>query len=769
MIRIIKKLQTIQNFGVFKDFNWNESKVKEFKEKNIIYGWNYSGKTTISRIFSSLKNREIHKKYSDAKFKLVYGDDNEVISQDEINDIDLQIQVFNAEYIKDNLKWDTSEELEGIAFDVGENVKTRKEIEKNNKRIERIKGTNQIPGKLDKFSPDIKLFNEFEVKRFSNEARRIKNDVFDSLIEYNKSHLKRTISLIENNIEQYKIINEDTLAKVKKTALAKNDKVKVDKIVFESNLKTLYQEIAKILKAEPSQSEIIEVLEKDNKLYIWSKEGLDLHNNKNECSFCGSTLTQRKLDELKRYFTNESAKLREQITECKGKLAREKEKIKDINLPRSKNDLTDKYQNEYKIQFDKFNKIKDEYILYLDLLIEELNRKEKSNIFKALEIIEYKDGLEKELNDWIEKTQNILNSHNLFVDNFTEEQSEAREKLKKHQVAKYLFEEKYFEKKEAKEKAERRMNKYQKLLNEIVERNNNLEAQLKSVVAGKDELNKFIQAFLNRADINIEVTRDDKFILKRGNITAENLSEGEKTAISFSYFLATLESLHRDGKLVETIIFIDDPISSLDANHISQVYSVLNSFFFRQNLNPEDPSQFVNCFKQLFISTHNFEFFSFLKDSPRLKKNKGENRKEYYYIKRIDEKNSEIQQLPKTIEQYKSEYIYLFDLIFSYYEKGCQENDQNLILLPNAVRRFLEIYTLTKIPDSTGEVDSRLNELLGEPNQLKTLHYFSHFTSFEKIRKHDEMILNLPEAVKELFHLLEKDEKHLESLKRAVR
>ena len=38
-------------------------------------------------------------------------------------------------------------------------------------------------------------------------------------------------------------------------------------------------------------------------------------------------------------------------------------------------------------------------------------------------------------------------------------------------------------------------------------------------------------------DIRIDVTDDDKFKLMRGEKVAQNLSEGEKTAISFAYFL----------------------------------------------------------------------------------------------------------------------------------------------------------------------------------------------------------------------------------------
>ncbi|WP_394798614.1 AAA family ATPase, partial [Chryseobacterium indologenes] len=59
-----------------------------------------------------------------------------------------------------------------------------------------------------------------------------------------------------------------------------------------------------------------------------------------------------------------------------------------------------------------------------------------------------------------------------------------------------------------------------------------------------------------------------KFILLRDNQNASNFSEGEKTAIAFSHFLVSIKALESKNKFKDYIVFIDDPISSLDGNHI---------------------------------------------------------------------------------------------------------------------------------------------------------------------------------------------------------
>jgi wobble nucleotide-excising tRNase len=133
---MIRKIETINDFGIFKDFDWNNIEgIKDFKEKNIFYGWNYSGKTTISRIFSSLRDKQISPRHENGDFKIVLSDHGSEFTKTNLNEFPYLVQVFNSEYIRHNLKWDTNEDLDAISFDVGENVKIREEIELGEKLI----------------------------------------------------------------------------------------------------------------------------------------------------------------------------------------------------------------------------------------------------------------------------------------------------------------------------------------------------------------------------------------------------------------------------------------------------------------------------------------------------------------------------------------------------------------------------------------------------------------------------------------------------------
>ena len=66
---MFKKID-IKKFGLYRDFEWPE-KLPEFGRVNIIYGRNYQGKTTLSRIFDCLGQGRIHQDYLGCDFELV--------------------------------------------------------------------------------------------------------------------------------------------------------------------------------------------------------------------------------------------------------------------------------------------------------------------------------------------------------------------------------------------------------------------------------------------------------------------------------------------------------------------------------------------------------------------------------------------------------------------------------------------------------------------------------------------------------------------------
>ncbi len=106
----IKKIDSIKNIAVFKDFRWassvrdGDNNIAEFKKINILYGRNYSGKTTLSRIFRALETGSISDKYSSPEFQLAFNGGS-TATQNSLTSHGQVVRVFNEDFVRDNLRF----------------------------------------------------------------------------------------------------------------------------------------------------------------------------------------------------------------------------------------------------------------------------------------------------------------------------------------------------------------------------------------------------------------------------------------------------------------------------------------------------------------------------------------------------------------------------------------------------------------------------------------------------------------------------------------
>jgi wobble nucleotide-excising tRNase len=122
-----------------------------------------------------------------------------------------------------------------------------------------------------------------------------------------------------------------------------------------------------------------------------------------------------------------------------------------------------------------------------------------------------------------------------------------------------------------------------------------LEAGLSNPTLGAAEFNAKLHRFLGRDDLSLVFDPAQKgYRIERiEGRQAKHLSEGEKTAIAFVYFMTKL--CEEGNRVEDTIVVLDDPISSFDSNHLFGAFS-----YIREHCQPA---------KQLFVLTHNFGFF----------------------------------------------------------------------------------------------------------------------------------------------------------------
>lgn len=141
-----------------------------------------------------------------------------------------------------------------------------------------------------------------------------------------------------------------------------------------------------------------------------------------------------------------------------------------------------------------------------------------------------------------------------------------------------------------------------------------------------------------------------------------------------------------------------------------------------------------------------------------------------YLIRRTAEKTSTLQNMPASLARYQSEYHFLFEVIHRFHKAPDKTAHEVLMLLPNAMRRFIELYTYSRLPGpkDSEQVDERAEVLFGIERAkriLKIFHYFSHGNTLDRLAGNNELIFDLEHAVKDLLDAItEIDKPHIEAL-----
>lgn len=724
---MIKRINKIKNFGVFKDFQWDSS-TPDFNKHNLIYGWNYSGKTTISRIFRCFELCKKHADYLNAEFELK----DEKDPSNKYNDKDLStlpnVRVFNTDFILENLKWYSQgdEGLEPISFLIGkENIELQKRLERfktgqkklNDKKTELIDGKNETE----------KIIGN----ALTDKARYIKK--YLSITDYDKAKLKRSIEGIKENYGSYLLNDADY---DKHSSTYKNTEQRKDVILNAMPtliFLSLQNKTKEIMERKITVQKIIEELKNDENLNRWVNEGRELHKDKTKCAFCGNDLPSDLFLKLDQHFSIEYERLEKDIKKLINDIKSHKTEVEKFDLP-ANGEFYAEFVSGYKKLQEEYDALIDNYIKNIDTLLKSLESKQLRP-FEELKFNEFSDN-SNNIKEKYNEIKSIVEKHKNKTANFTNEKKEAKAKLINHYSAEFIQDQKYFDVLENKRNIESKIEIYKNALTKVYNGIVMVEEKLSEFTKGAEKVNEYIRQFFQHDGIKIEVTEDSKFKIIRNNEPAKNLSEGEKTAISFAYFVARLED--KKTKLDETIVFIDDPVSSLDCNHLFNIYAFIKS-------------KLINC-GQLFVSTHNLEFFNLMKDF--IMEITGQNGKylykhqnspaPYFLIqKEWGEKinRSRIINLPKELNKYKSEYVYLFSIILNF--ENYSGTDFNMMyILPNIGRRFLEGYLGLKYPDGKPWKEKLCRLVKDEAQRnlvYKFVNEFSHNSSAMRSLKFPDM------------------------------
>lgn len=783
----ITKISEIRNFSIFKDFNWDTNlslengQTYDFKDINIFYGRNYSGKTSLSKIIRSLEKKELPPKYDHPDFKIKLSDDSE-ITHNTLRTFEHPIHVYNSDFVKENLKFIHNEDDNIESFLVtlgGDNQQILDRI----RVLEAELGSNEASSKsgiylfIQNKDKDVNdaCENHDSKKRnldklLSDKATRSSDSIKNQHenfgnIRYDKRNLEADISEVQKS--NYQVLTDDQ--KAEKRALVRQTELPSPPNIpkYTLNFCSLVEATNEILKTVVSLSGKIEELTNNPTLNSWVQTGHQLHHDRNTCAFCNNKISDERAENLKQHFNQEFQLLQSRISKGIQLLDSDLEsEIFKFTL-----DITPYYQHYHsklsglKSNLDSAFSQQKASLKQLKVILEQ----KQKNPFIELESINPQD-YSLEITTIIEQISNIRSECIQFNSDLKAEQTQAKNALRLDHVYNFLQSINHYQLTSDIEQAFQTIEPLKNELKNLTDRKDIIlseikteEAKLKSEGEACKRINEILQhdfghqylslepietANTNGQSIKFEIQR-----LKNGSKTkAHNLSEGECSLISFCYFLAKVQESLNSGE--KPIIWIDDPICSLDSNHIFFIFSLIEEKICKEKK-----------YSQLFISTHNLEFLKYLRrvsgvdpDSSIATVQEHKRKTGYYLIQRHDS-FSQIQKMPLYLSKFLTEFNFLFEQIYKCATVSIIDDSNFHIFynFGNNARKFLEIYTFYKFPSASYQLDNQLKAFWGD-HIFKTLtdrihNEYSHMTG---VLERGGTISEQPEIQKSAKAIIEK-------------
>ncbi len=727
----------IQNFGSYVGFDGLREK-NHFKRMNIFYGANYSGKTTLSRIVSILDKKIEPVNYGDIRFSLFFEDT--CITEENYKINSKNILVFNKDFISDNLSFlvfNDHEKGSIKGFDaiiVGQDqIAIDNKITELNKDIETLLKTkigvelviNEISIAKDSHNKKKIAAERLLEKKLTDKARSLEEEGLTSKTRtYKRTNLENDIdNITKRNPELKRTLSNLELEKKRKDITVSEKPI----INFESKKEGIVAAIKNhLLNSESKLKEIVKksiTKELDGFFADWSLKGYELHknHNKDHCAFCGGVLRDEVLNEYKKYIENKEGILRKEINEI---IKAQEGIVRALKLEVSRfpdPDLYfyDSFKNEYRDYNNLIKALMHDFLICLDGLEEKL--KIKLENFEKVIAYDFNkaESCFENLIELYEKSINICNLNDAFTVNISVEQAKFKAEILEESIIDFLNDLGWWSERNDIygmdlildefqayiSSNEWRVNEIDLFVSLIKKEIEELNSKKSTQLAASELVNKFLNSFFGHEHLSLKPLvdgKDGKFTIVRNGVNAYNLSEGECTLVSFCYFIALAYNLKSKSQLQDYIVYIDDPISSLDSNNIFYIFSLIEGVFCDEE-----------SYKQLFISTHNLEFFKYLRklSSPS---RKWESKKcndtgcnaiqknekadvEYYFIKK-NNGVSEISPLPNYLKKYNTEFNYLFSQIWNCAHMETELTEEQIYNFGNNMRKFFEVYNYFKYP-----------------------------------------------------------------------
>lgn len=712
---MLTHIKRIKSLGVFDNYAAPQE-LKAFERFNVVYGENGSGKTTFSRLLACLQSGE-HKDYPHLEFDVDTQSGPLSHGQKYVRNV----RVFNSDFVEANIgRFEgplrhiliLGEENKVVAEEIKAEIATRDD---------RTKRVQDIAAAVTKLESE-------RGKIFSTIAKTIGEATSGSTL---RTYRKPDAETAFEKLTSPKLLSDAELethrATVRQEQMPEVGKLNVPGIVEAGTEKTIgpvgaahaLAQRCKALTIRSALSAVISRLASHPTIAAWVEEGVGLHkvHTSETCEFCSQPLPAARLQALADHFSVEDQQLKAEIDQERAWLVNVLEALDKFTLPDRLalySELRADYDAAVSAFLTELEAVKQRVLAIAGVLANKLMRRTEAYDVKV-------ESDAEALKAALTSIAGVMQRHDTKTEGFEAEKIAARNAIEAHYLLTIKDQiDEVADKITTKQTEEKLLTNGgdglpdKRSLAEITQSITQKQAQISNEHKGGEELAAYLKQFLGRTDLAFESSKDGYVVLRRGK-PARRLSEGEKTAIAFLYFLVQLKD--QDFDLSEGVVAIDDPISSLDSGAIYQAFSFLK-------VAAQDA-------KQLFILTHNHEFLrlviNWFQNLP------GALRKQCSYAMVLCSESSEgrtarLVPLDQLLIDHATEYHYLFKVLYTFQSDG---SILSCYHIPNIARKVLETFLDFHIP-SKDKLYRKLEKIEFDPHKktaiLKFTNDLSHFT-----------------------------------------
>jgi wobble nucleotide-excising tRNase len=736
---MIQKFNKI-NARTFKNFI--PTGLPDFARYNLIYGWNGSGKTTISDILRMVEKRQSIGENGISDFSFVY-DGRTITNGTIVSDQNPpQVRVFNRTFIDKNIFNDGA--ITPIFFIGEENIEKQKLLDRKKRQLKRLENYS-VKRETQKKNKEKELEQLCQGK--ASEVRAWLG--ITSQNSFHKGHFGQQCDLLLADANPASYQKSEAELEALKTTINSNSKPTIDPIILQSlDLPKIAEELRAIFQ-RTVVSKTIAALTEDQEISSWVEDGLGIHkeHSSDTCLFCTQKLPADRIQDLEAHFNAAYNALIEQIQGKNFEVGQKIDALKNvqkIDESRFYDDLVPAHQQHWQELDASLQKCIDALTRMQDSL-----ESKKSAMFTALtfeaEIPDSYDALA------LTQLNAVIEQHNQRSNNFSTAIDEAKKAIKVAFASACIAEYRLL-KTDVTRLAEK--------CTVAVELAKTAEAAItaleQDIISHKkpaEDINEDLCKYLGHKELEFGTADGEAgYFITRNGQPANALSEGEKTAVALLHFLKSLED--RAFDLKQGIVVVDDPVCSLDDTALFYAFSYIK--------------ERTKEAKQLFILTHNFSFFRQVKNWLKHEKASGVQFLQTWCNIESGQRVSKLKEVDSLLRDYESEYHYLFKLVYDETVKPAGNNLGAYYPLPNIARRLLESFLAFRKPGKQN-FHKRLESINFDATKKTRVWRFIETNSHDDhiaAGDHDNTILSeTPQILSDLMALIKyEDERHYEEM-----